>query len=63
MKTFKIEVRETLARVIEIEANNMDEAEDMVQEMYDNEEIVLDSSDYVDTEIETLGNSEGNEYV
>lgn len=50
MKTFKIEVIETLSRTIEIEANSMDEAYSKVQEMYRDEEIVLDSDDYIDTE-------------
>jgi len=50
METFKIEVKETLSRIIEIEANSMDEAYSKVREMYRNEEIVLDENDYVDTD-------------
>ncbi|MBK9246969.1 MAG: DpnD/PcfM family protein [Ignavibacteria bacterium] len=50
MKPFKIEVIETLSRTIEIEANSMDEAYSKVREMYRDEEIVLDSDDYIDTE-------------
>ncbi len=50
MKTFKIEVIETLSRIIEIEANSSDDAYLKVKEMYDSEEIVLDSDDYTGTE-------------
>lgn len=58
MKTFKIEVQETLARVIEIEANNESEAFEMVENMYHNEEIVLDSIDYVGTDFNLLEEEE-----
>ena len=50
METFKIEVKETLSRVIEIEANSVDEAFSKIQDLYKNEEIVLDADDYVETE-------------
>ena len=52
METFKIEVREFLSRIIEIEASSGEEAVSKVKSMYKNEEIVLDSEDYVATEIE-----------
>ncbi|MBK7986880.1 MAG: DpnD/PcfM family protein [Ignavibacteria bacterium] len=50
MQTFKIEVKETLSRIIEIEANSEDEAYLKVKGMYRNEEIVLDENDFVDTD-------------
>ena len=50
MKTFEIEIKETLSRTIEVKANSENEAFDMVKQMYRDEEIVLDDSDYVDTE-------------
>ena len=50
METFKIEVKETLSRIIEIEANCADEAFSKIQNLYNKEEIVLDASDYVETE-------------
>ncbi len=52
MKTFKIEIQEFLSRIVEIEAYNIDEALLKVKEMYQNEEIILDSEDFVTTEIE-----------
>ncbi len=52
METFKIEVQEFLSRIIEIEAKNIDEAISKVKDMYQNEEIVLDSEDFVSSEID-----------
>jgi|SRR5690606_13311543 len=52
METFKIEIQEFLSRIIEVEAENIDEAVSKAKEMYQNEEIVLDNEDYVTTEIE-----------
>lgn len=50
MKTFKIEIKETLSRVIEIEANSNEEALSKIEELYNQQEIVLDSTDFVETE-------------
>jgi hypothetical protein len=51
MKAFTIEVQELLSRIVEVEANSTEEAVSKVREMYKNEEIVLDSDDYVTTGI------------
>lgn len=52
METFKIEIQEFLSRIIEVEAEHIDEAISKVKRMYQREEIILDSEDYVTTEIE-----------
>lgn len=49
---YKIEIKETLSKVVEIEAVDEGEALRKIEEQYRNGEIVLDSGDYVDTEIE-----------
>lgn len=56
MKTFKIEVQEFLSRIIEIKAKaeNVDEAISKIKKMYQSEKIILDSDDYVKTEINEL---------
>lgn len=54
MKKYDIEVEEVLRRVVHIEANNIAEAVDKVEEQYKNEEIVLDSSDYCETHFNNL---------
>lgn len=56
METFKIEIQEFLSRIIEVEAKSKDEAIAKVRELYSLEEIVLDSNDYVSTEIEVYDN-------
>jgi len=50
----KIEITEILQRVIEVEAENEDEAIILIKRAYQNENIVLDSSDYVRTKIEVF---------
>ncbi|MFV0531432.1 MAG: DpnD/PcfM family protein [Flavobacteriales bacterium] len=51
METFKIEIQEFLSKTIEVEAKNIDEAISKIKEMYQKEEIVLDSENYIGTEI------------
>ncbi|HHH52478.1 MAG TPA: protein dpnD [Bacteroidetes bacterium] len=51
MKKFEFEIKELLSRIIEVEAENENDAYLKVIEMYKNDEIVLDSSDFVDSEI------------
>ena len=42
---YKINIEEILSRVIEIEAEDDEDAENKVRKMYDSEEIVLSSED------------------
>ena len=43
---YKVNVEELLSRIVEVEAENEEETEEKVREMYMNEEIVLDASDF-----------------
>ena len=54
MKRYLVEVTETLQKQITITANSREEAEQKVRNKYKNEEIVLDESDYIDTEFTVL---------
>jgi len=56
METFKIEIQEFLSKIIEVEAENIEEAVTKVKKLYKDEEIVLDSEDYVTTEIKEFKN-------
>ena len=60
METFKIEIQEILSKTIEIQAKNMEEAIEKVNQMYRKEEIVLDYGNFVDKKIipSTLKNEE-----
>jgi len=50
METFKIEVKETLSRIIAMEANSEEEAFSKIQDLYKKGEIILDAEDCVETE-------------
>ena len=54
MKTYKIEITETLQKIIEIEATTQEEALMIAKKMYDEEKVILDSSDYVDKNIKVI---------
>lgn len=45
-KTYKIEIEETLQKVVEIQANSLDEAINIAQERYRNEEYILNEDDF-----------------
>lgn len=51
MEKFKIQVTETLSRVLEIEAKTETEAVVLAKSLYDMSEIVLGSDDLVNCEI------------
>ena len=52
MNRYKIEFTETLQKQIEIEADNELEAYKLAKDMYHNEDIVLDSSNFVGIDID-----------
>ena len=47
MQTFKLEIQETYSKIVEIEAETLSDALDIAHDMYNDEEIVLDASDFV----------------
>lgn len=49
MKTFEIEITETLQVIKKVKAENYNDAYEIINEQYKNEEIVLTSEEYVDT--------------
>lgn len=50
-KEWNVEITETLQRTVTVTAETADEAWEMVHEMYRNCEVVLDSEDFIDSEI------------
>lgn len=52
MKTYKIQITETLQRVVEIEASSLPEALSKVEDKYGCEQIVLDANDFKEFVIE-----------
>ena len=51
METFKIEVMETLSRIVEVKAENLDKAVSLIHQQYREQIIILDHNDHVTTEI------------
>jgi len=51
MKIFKIQITESLSRVIEIEASSIEEAVSKANVLYKNAVVTLDSSDYTEVQI------------
>lgn len=51
MNKYKIELEEILRRVVDVDANNIDEALDKVMDMYHDEKIVLDYNDHCETSV------------
>lgn len=46
MKEFKIEIKEVLQKVVDVKAATKDEAIDIAKDLYRNEKIVLDETDF-----------------
>ena len=56
MKKYKVVIEEVLVKEVDIEASSTDEAYEKVSEMYYNEELVLDDSDFdSDVTIRVIG--------
>lgn len=51
MKTYKVEIEETLQRIIEVQAVDKCEALKKIHEMYHEGDLVLDYSDFKSVEI------------
>ena len=46
MTKYKVTIVETISKIVDIEANSAEEAEELVMNMYNDEEVVLDYSDF-----------------
>lgn len=46
MGKYRVEIQEVLSRIVTVEAESIDKAEDLVLEQYYNQDIVLDESDF-----------------
>ena len=53
-RNIKVEITETLQRVVESNASSRQEALDMITDKYKNQEIVLDWGDFTDKEIKVI---------
>lgn len=58
MKKFAIEIKESLSKIVEIEAMNYGDAFAKIEAHYNNEEIVLDSSNYSNVDFDLVNLNE-----
>jgi len=58
MKTYQIRIIETISKVVEVIANNVEDAEEIAMNMYNNEEVVLDYDDYDGVEFMNINDNE-----
>ncbi len=58
MKEFKVEITETLRKTITIIASSKAAAIEEAKSLYHDEEIVLDDSNYIDTEFNIIESEE-----
>ena len=56
MKTYTVQIKETLRKNIIIEAESPEEAEEMVRDSYRQEEIVLESEDFDEVDFSVYNN-------
>ena len=59
MKKYRIEVMEILSRIVDVEAVDENDAIERVRQMYRKCQIVLDDSDYKETEISVKDEKSG----
>ena len=55
MKSYKVEITETLRRTVTVEAHDYDEAIDKVREAWKKSEFVLDADDFLEAGFEVAG--------
>ncbi|KJS18759.1 MAG: hypothetical protein VR72_21310 [Clostridiaceae bacterium BRH_c20a] len=53
MKTYQVEIKETLCMTIEIEAENAQQAEAMIRGAYSNQEYILDAEHFTGVDFST----------
>ncbi|QHI73073.1 DpnD/PcfM family protein [Aminipila terrae] len=53
-KEYKVRITETLSRTVTVKAESSEDAYKIVKQKYDKSVIILDSGDYVETEIDVL---------
>lgn len=58
MEEFRIQVDEQLSKTVTVKAQNINDAINIVESMYRNQEIILDSSDFVGVDFIKLGDDE-----
>lgn len=61
MRTYKVKITETLEKIVEVEAQNKTEAEQIVRAAWGNSEYVLDADDFARVNITAEPTTRGRE--
>jgi len=62
MKTYQVEITETLKKTVEIEADNPDEAEEIASQHWKNSEFILDAECFDGVEFKTVGKQRSHDF-
>ena len=62
MKTYQVEITETLKKTIEVEASSREEAETIANEQWHNSEHILDADNFTTVEFKVLSQPKNKEY-
>ena len=54
MNQYKVEITEILQKIIEIKAENKEDALHKAMKMYKNEEVILDNNDFIDVNFKNV---------
>jgi hypothetical protein len=63
MKTYKVEITETLQKAVVVQARSREEAKAIVEEQWRNSEYILDAENFVSVEFKALAESKIKDYV
>lgn len=61
MTKYSVTITEPLVRILTVEAKSADEAQQYIERLHANEDIVLDSSDFIGVEFTTEGVDQNEE--
>ena len=62
MNTYKVKITETLEKVVEVEAEDRDEAEQIVSDAWHNSEYILDAEDFKGVEFNAVSPARKREF-
>lgn len=54
MDKYKVEITETLQKIVEVEVDSKEDALHKVMKMYKNEEVILNDNDFVDLDFKNV---------
>lgn len=62
MKTYQVTITETLQKTVEVEANSKEEAEELVERKWNDNEYILDAEAFVGVDFSAVSQQRSREY-